>query len=146
MNMALPTQTGHPAPHRRRVGLAALLFGIVAAPLAWNAQILFNSALSGYVCYPHSAPLAAPLWVGSRPIMLAVSLGGIVVAIAAGLISRRSWRRTSDERPGSFHHLLELGEGRTRFMATVGMLTSVLFLIALAFGVSVLCLVPPCGG
>jgi len=145
-NTLAATQTGHPAPHRARVGLAVLLFGMVAAPLAWNAQVLFSSALSGFVCYPHATPLAAPWLGGSRPIMIAVSIIGIVVAIAAALISWRSWRRTKDERPGSFHHLLELGEGRTRFMATVGMLTSALFLIALAFGLSVLCLVPSCGG
>jgi hypothetical protein len=145
-NPLLPIQTGHPAPHRSRVGLAALLFGIGAAPLAWNFQVLFSSALSGFVCYPHATPLAAPLWGGSGPMMLAVSLTGIAIAIAAGLVSWRSWRHTSGERPGSFHHLLDLGEGRTRFMATVGMLTSALFLIALAFGLSALCLVPPCGG
>jgi hypothetical protein len=145
-NNTLPTQTGHPAPHRARVGLAALLFGICAAPLAWNAQILFGSALSGFVCYPHDARLATPLMGGSRSLMLAVNLSGMAIAIGAGLISWRSWRRTSDERPGSFHHLLDRGEGRTRFMATVGLLTSALFLIALAFGLAVLCLVPLCGG
>ena len=145
-NNTLPAQTGHPAPHRSRVGLAALLFGIGAAPVAWNAQILFSSALSGFVCYPHDAPLAYPLLGGTRSLMVAVNLSGIAIAIVAGLTSWRSWRLTNAERPGSFHHLLELGEGRTRFMATVGMLTSVLFLIALAFGLAVLCLVPPCGG
>jgi len=145
-NNTLPTQTGHPAPHRSRVGLTVLVFGMAAAPVAWSAQILFSAALSGFVCYPHAAPLAAPLFGGSRPLMLTVNLSGIAIAIVAGLISWRSWRRTSDERPDSFHHLLELGEGRTRFMATVGMLTSALFLIALAFGLAVLCLVPPCGG
>jgi uncharacterized membrane protein YeiB len=139
-------RTGHPAPHRARARLTALLFGICAAPAAWNAQILFSSALSGFVCYPHATPLEAPLWGGSRPLLVAVSIIGMLVAIAAGLISWRSWSRTSDERPGSFHHLLELGEGRTRFMATVGMLTSALFLIALAFELSALCLVPSCGG
>ena len=145
-NTSFPTQTGHPAPHRGRVGLAALMFGICAAPLAWDAQMIFGSALSGFVCYPHDAPLAAPLWVGSKSVTLVLSFIGMGMAIVAGLISWRSWRRTKDERPGSFHHLLEIGEGRTRFMATVGMLTSALFLIALAFGVSVLCLVPLCGG
>ena len=145
-NPLFPIQTGHPAPHRSRVGLAALLFGIAAAPLAWNAQVLFSSALSGFACYPHDAPLAAPLWNGSKPLLVVVSLSGIAIAISAGLVAWRSWRLTSKERSGSFHHLLDLGEGRTRFMATVGMLTSALFLIALVFGFSVLCLVPPCGG
>ena len=145
-NSTLLAKSGHPAPHRDRVRLAALLFGLAAAPVAWSAQILFGSALSGFVCYPHAAPLAVPLWHGSRSIILAVDLVGIVISIMAGLISWRNWRRTSLERPGSFHHLLDLGEGRTRFMATAGMLTSALFLIALAFGLAVVYLVPQCGG
>ena len=57
----------------------------------------------------------------------------------------RSWRKTFDERADSAHHLLDRGEGRTRFMAMAGMLTSALFLIALVFGTAALCLVPLCG-
>jgi hypothetical protein len=145
-NTPFPSPTGHPAPHRSRVRLLALLFGLAAAPLAWNLQVLISSALSGFVCYPHAAPLAAPLFPGSRPIIFAVDLAGILIALIAGFVSWQSWRATSAERPGSFHHLLELGEGRTRFMASAGMLTSLLFLIALSFGLAVSFLVPSCGG
>jgi hypothetical protein len=136
-----PINVSHPAPHRGRVGLAALLFGIAAAPAAWNAQLLFSVALSGHACYPRNKLLAAPLWSGLWSILLAIS----VLAIVGGLVAWRSWRRTRKERPGSAHHLLESGDGRTRFMAMCGILTSVLFLVALVFGTAALFLVPLCG-
>lgn len=136
---------GHPAPHRRRVGLTALLFGIAAAPAAWNAQLLFSVALSGHACFPHANPLPVPMWPGLLPTLVAISVAAIVMAIIGGLVALRSWRKTFDERADSGHHLLDRGEGRTRFMAMAGMLTSALFLIALVFGVIALYLVPLCG-
>jgi hypothetical protein len=138
-------QISHPAPHRDHIGLATLLFGIAAAPAAWNAQLLFSVALSGHDCYPHAIPLAAPLWNGLRPVLFAISVAAIVLAIIGGLVALRSWRKTFDERTDSAHHLLDRGEGRTRFMAMAGMLTSALFLIALVFGTAALYLVPLCG-
>lgn len=136
---------GHPAPQRGNIGLATLLFGIAAAPAAWNAQLLFSVALSGHDCYPHATPVALPLWDGLRPVLFAISVAAIVLAIIGGVVALRSWRKTFDEREDSGHHLLDRGEGRTRFMAMAGMLTSALFLIALVFGTIALCLVPLCG-
>jgi len=144
-NVPLAVPISHPAPQRDRVGLAALLFGLVAAPLAWDAQLILSASLSGSGCYPHASPLAAPSWAGLPPVLLAISLIAASIAIVGGAVSWRSWRRTSQERAGSAHHLLDLGEGRTRFLAMCGLLTSALFLIAVAFGATVLCLVPLCG-
>jgi hypothetical protein len=141
----MPVPIGHPAPMRDRVGLALLLFGIVAAPLAWDAQLLVSVSLSGFACYPHASPLATPFWAGLPRVLFAISLASVAVAILGGAVSWRSWRRTCQERDGSAHHLLNLGEGRTRFLAMCGLLTSALFLIALAFGTIVLLLVPLCG-
>lgn len=140
-----PINVSHPAQHRGRIGLAALLFGIAAAPVAWDTQLLFSVALSGHACYPRNKLLAAPLWSGLWSILLAISLAGIVLAIVGGLVAWRSWRHTREESPGSAHHLLESGDGRTRFMAMCGMLTSALFLVALVFGTAALFLVPLCG-
>jgi hypothetical protein len=140
-----PISTTHPAPHRHRVGIAALLFGIAAAPMVWSTQMLSSSSLAGYVCYPHAAPLSIPLWGGWRPVLFAIAGVSIAVAVFGGLVSLRNWRRTFQERPGSAHHLLDLGEGRTRFMAMGGMLISGLFVYAILFGLTALWLVPPCG-
>jgi len=43
------------------------------------------------------------------------------------------------------HHLLENGDGRTRFMAMCGMLISARSLVALLFGSRVVFMVQPCG-
>lgn len=143
---AVPSiEMNHPAPQRHRAGLAALLFGICAAPVAWNVQLLLSTALSGHDCYPREHLLAAPLWNGLSPVLLAISVAGIAMAIAGGVVSWRSWRRTYDESPGSVHHLVDRGEGRTRFMAMCGILTSALFLVALVFGTIAFYLVPLCG-
>lgn len=140
-----PVNIRHPAPQRNRVRLAGLLFGIAAAPVAWNLQLISSVALSGHACYPRTRLLAAPIWSGVWSILLAISVIGIVTALAGGLVAWRSWRQTSGESPGSAHDLLDRGEGRTRFMAMSGMLTSALFLIALLFGTAALFVVPLCG-
>lgn len=136
------TNIAHPAPHRQRVGMLALGFGIVGAPLAWNIELLAGTALSGHQCFPRYMPLAVPLWTGTWGFLLAMSVVAIVIAIAAGLVAWRSWRRTRDEKPGSVHG----GEGRTRFMAMCGLLCSGLFMVALVFTLAAILLVPLCSG
>jgi hypothetical protein len=139
------TGTGHPAPHRDRVALRALWFGIAAAPLAWTLQLTLSSSFAGYVCYPEAAPRAFPLWSGISLLLRVISAAAFVIALAGALVSWNSWRQTRAERPGSVHHLMETGDGRTRFMALCGLLISAVFLIALAFGTTALGVVPLCG-
>lgn len=134
----------HPAPHRYRVGLTALFFGLAAAPVAWNAQLLFSVALSAHACYPRDVPLLLPIWSKLWGILLVIGGIGIVLAIAGGLVSWRNWRRTFEEAAGSAHHLLDVGEGRTRFLAMFGMLTSFLFTLALLFATAGVFVVPLC--
>ena len=134
----------HPAPHRYCVGLTALFFGLVAAPVAWNAQLLFSVALSAHACYPRDVPLTLPIWSNLWGILLAIGVAGIVLAILGGLVSFRNWRLTFDEAPGSAHHLLDVGEGRTRFIAMFGILASVLFALGLLFATAAVFLVPIC--
>jgi hypothetical protein len=134
----------HSAPHRYRVGLTALFFGLVAAPVAWNAQLLFSVALSAHACYPRDVPLTLPIWSSLWRILLAIGLVGIVLAIAGGLVSWRNWRVTFEEAAGSAHHLLNSGEGRTRFLAMFGILTSFLFALGVLFATAAVFLVPLC--
>lgn len=144
-NILPPLRINHPAPHRGRVGLAALLFGIAAAPVGWNVQLLLSVALSGRACYPNDKPLGVPLYGDLSPILLAISVFGIILALAGGWVAWRSWRQTRNERAGSVHHLLDGGDGRTRFMAMCGLITSTLFLVALIFGAAAFYMVPLCG-
>ena len=136
------TDIAHPVPHRHRVGLLALGFALLGAPLAWNIALLAGSAVSGYQCFPRHEPLALPLWAGTRDTLLAMCVVALALGVAAALVAWRNWRRTRDEKPGTAH----AGEGRTRFMALCGLLCSGLFLIALLFTLAAVVLVPLCNG
>lgn len=134
----------HPSPHRNRVGLIALFFGLSAAAFAWDAQLVISSALVGHACYPRDMPLSAPLWTGVWGWLLAISCASIALTIAGGLMSWRNLRRTKHEAEGSVHHLLAIGEGRTRFMAMFGILASFLFGVGIIFATAAMMVVPLC--
>lgn len=154
----LPPQgerTGHPAPARGTVPLWALWFGFLAGPAAWSVQTLVDLSVSAHGCYPQLYPLRAPTIVGLRVITLAVSVVAVAVAVVALVIAWRSWRRTRGEHQensgrGSQHEegtaALETGEGRTRFMALAGVLTSLTFVVVTAVHLVTIILVPPCLG
>jgi hypothetical protein len=88
--------------------------------------------------------LTLPIWSSLWRILLAIGLVGIVLAIAGGLVSWRNWRVTFEEAAGSAHHLLNSGEGRTRFLAMFGILTSFLFALGVLFATAAVFLVPLC--
>jgi hypothetical protein len=135
----------HPSPARARVSLWSSWFALLAAPHAWSLQLLVNSALTGYACYPHDAPLDAPMWDGVRPILYLVEAAAVALCLAGGWIAWRNWRRTRDEKPGSGKRLVERGDGRTRFMAMAAMMISALFLVAIVFSSVHLFVLPGCG-
>ena len=145
---------GHPAPSRGHTSLGALWFGLFAAPAAWSVQTLVNLPLASHGCFPRLFPLATPA-LGVRGIAFAVSLGALVVCLAALVTSWRSWRGTSEEDQrqsgaaegkGQAQALLETGEGRTRFMAFAGVLTSLTFLVVSAVHAAAVFMVWPCWG
>jgi len=145
MNRESVRNQPHPSPHRERVGLWSSWFALLAAPHAWALQLLINSALTGYACYPQDVPLDAPIWTGVRTTMAIVEAAAIVLSLAGAWIAWRNWRRTREEKPGSGQRLMEAGDGRTRFMAMSGMMVSVLFGVAIAFSWIQSALLPGCG-
>jgi len=141
-----PAQGFHPSPHRDRVSPWAMWFCILGAPTAWSIQQLVNSPLFAHGCYPKDVPIAEPIWSNAFGVALWVELVALAVCIAAGLTAWRNWRRTRGEKEGSGHHLVESGDGRSRFMAMVGMICSGLFLLSTVFATALLFMVQPCNG
>ena len=147
--------SAHPAPARNDVSAGLLWFGLVAAPAAWTVQTLVDLALTSHGCYPRLFPLATPMLAGLRGILVTVSLAALIVCIVAALAATRTWSMTRHEhqsssgagdKHGPSAALLETGEGRTRFLALSGLMTSIVFTIAvLAHTVSIF-IVGPCGG
>jgi len=150
----VPHSDAHPAPSRSHVRRAALWFGLLGGPLAWSVQTLVNLPVTSHGCFPRLIPLGTPITGGMRGIAFVVSVAALITVVAAAAIAWGSWLRTRDERQGdtggAAHHgaeqaLLETGEGRTRFMALAGVLTSLLFLVASLVHAAAIFLVAPCG-
>ena len=80
-----------------------------------------------------------------RPTLIAFDDGTIALALICALLAYRNWRLSCDEFDGSAGELVELGEGRTRFLALWGLLVSILICVAAAFDLSFLLVVPLCG-
>lgn len=132
-----------PPPAQNPPSLWALAFAWLGAPAAWAAQLLLGYGLAAHACFPKAVPLAAPpdpLW----PWLAAISVLCIGLGLAACALAFRNWQVARQEGPGTHHRLLDVGEGRTRFLAMWGLLTSLMFLTALVFGSINLLWVPLC--
>ena len=146
----------HPAPERHRVAPFTLWFGLLGAPAAWAIQTLVNLPISAHACFPRIFPLAVPAAGALRGILFVVCIAAIIVGVAALWAAVRGWQRTREEHQsgsgkGGQHDrgtaLAETGEGRTRFMAAAGVLTSLTFLLVSVAQTAVVFLVAPaCGG
>jgi uncharacterized membrane protein YeiB len=135
----------HPAPLRHRVSVWLLWFGLFGAPLAWSIQILVGYPFDAHGCFPKMRPLAAPSFAWLWGFQLVVGIVCFAISVAAGVVAWRAWHSTQEERGGGHERLLEVGEGRTRFMAFSGVLVSALFALGVVLNLIPIFLVPACG-
>jgi hypothetical protein len=142
MDSAHKMEVGEPVPgaHGHPILLA---FGVIASPVAWGLALFALFAIASHNCFPGAAPRPTELWDADW--MLGVIAGGaLVICAVAGLISYWSWRMTYKENP-SASAMIQFGEGRTRFVAIWGALTSLLFGILMVVSLIPLFVVPTCG-
>lgn len=139
------TAGAHPAPHRERIGLAALVWPVLAPPLAWSLHLVVNFAFATEACYPDGAPLTAPRFDWLWSLLIAVDLAGMAISLAAAIAAYRNWSLSARERAEAGTALMEAGEGRTRFLAIWGVLIGTGFLIAIVFDFVGLWVLPICG-
>lgn len=129
------------APETHSVKFIILLFGACAAPLFWIGQILLAYSVSAYACYPGDHPVmpaTGPLFA----LMMVFDLVALAAAFLGGLVSWQSWRKVS--HGGDHRHVLHTGEGRDRFLALWGLLSSLWFFFAILFNTIASILVRPC--
>lgn len=120
----------HPAPRRDIVPTRVLWFGIFGAPAAWALQTIVDYSLVSHFCFPGAMPRQRPTFDALRTTGIAVSLIVVVVVLLAMVTAVRSWHATRHGHDAEHHELLEVGEGRARFMAFAGVLLSAVFLFA----------------
>ncbi len=139
------SRANHPAPHRERVGWWALLWALFAAPIFWAGDLMVDYGLVGHACYPGDLPLGGPTrqlhFV--MPLVLACHLAALVLIASGTLVAYRNWRVTGPPE-GHSHHLIEHGEGRTRYLGIVGMGFGAMFFLITALETISLALVPLC--
>jgi uncharacterized membrane protein YeiB len=139
------SEIARPAPQEDRIGLWPLLFGACAAPIVWLGQAMLAYGVTAYVCYPADHPLnrtPAPLFLT----LIAFDLVALAICVAGGAVSWWAWRRTRSKNEGGPRHALHTGEGRTRFMALWGIMSSLWFFAAIVFNIIASLTVPPCAG
>lgn len=134
----------HPSASRAETSLAGLLYGLIAAPCAWILAQVFCSGLASRACHPKYEPLAAPAFSGTSAAHSAALLVAGLICASGAAVAYRAWGRTRGEHRGGSQSLLQVGEGRSRFMALAGLLTSLGFLLAVLFSVPAAILVPLC--
>ncbi|QXX74102.1 hypothetical protein [Methylovirgula sp. HY1] len=142
------TESAHPSPQRRRVGLVSLAIGLTGAPAAWVTQLVVNYGLSSYACYPASVPRGhvLPGWENVRIALLIINLLALMLAVGTTFLSYRNWVATRDEHPGALDDLVAAGEGRTRFIGLAGAISGIGFALAIVFDLIAVLGVPQCSG
>ena len=137
---------GHPSPHKGRTSTIALIFGFAGGPIAWTGQLLVSYGLTSYACYPGPVPRSSipPGWNFLSPGLTVFSVITLVIALAAFAVAYRDYTRTRAEMQGEANDLLEIGHGRSRFIALCGLITAAAFAMIIVFDTLSLYLVPPC--
>jgi hypothetical protein len=136
----------HPAPERQDVSLSALFFGLFAAPIVWAGNLMVTFAINVHACFPGADPLGRAIqgfgfawWF-----ILACYLAALVLCAIAFFVSYRNWEASGSESEGHVHHLMERGEGRTRYLSLIGMSFNVLFFVAVLYGAIIMAIEPLC--
>jgi hypothetical protein len=97
-------------------GILWLWAGLLTAPLSFLLHLQVNYALATQLCQS-----------GRKLVLHVVTLAFLLIAAGGGFISWRNWAASGRKWPGEGESVAE----RSRFMAVVGFLISVLIVLAL---------------
>ncbi|MDD5411798.1 MAG: hypothetical protein PHF31_10365 [Methylobacter sp.] len=133
-----------PAPRRDRLSMIKIAVGLFGAPVAWLTQFSLSEPLAAHACYPYQSPVSAPILEGLPVILAIISFACFAVALLSGLVAWTSWRQFERKLVGKGASIIETGENRNRFLITLSVMSSFIFLVAIIFNICAVFLVPPC--
>lgn len=110
--------------------------GASAAPIFWIGQMMLGYWVSAEACYGSDHPGAALPAASLRALLIAFDGVAILAALAGGIAAYAAFRASRREATDV--------EGRTRFLAVWGLLSSLWFLAAILFNTIASLGVPPC--
>ena len=130
------------APETRSIKFLVLLFGACAAPVFWIGQVVLGYGLTAYACYPGDHPVRPAATGAIFSALMAFDAVALLATACGAWVSWQAWRYA---REGTSHRdVLHTGEGRDRFLAIWGLLSSLWFFFAILFNSIASILVPPC--
>ena len=132
------------APETRSVKFITLLLGACAAPIFWQGQLVLGYGITAYACYPGDHPVMPRLTGALVTALMIFNVVALAACAAGAFVSWRAWRTVREA--GGHRHTLHTGEGRDRFLAMWGMLSSLWFFFAILFNAIASLMVPPCLG
>ena len=118
-----------------------LLFGIFAAPLGWVVQVAASFALAATSCFSRGVAKVGGLVTGASHAAIAVIMTLTIVLALVGLLVALRESRNVHRAPMDPRYV-----ARSRSLAHVGVLSSSLFLAALAYSIVMFALSPHCPG
>lgn len=134
----------HPAPSRDRVSNLRLFAALTLAPGGWITQLLASYFFSANACaaraHGMSPDLVPALWL----LLLVINALCLVMGTFGMTFALQSWTRTRAEKKGDAHHLIDVGEGRTRFTALSAVIVSGIFLFAICCEFAALLIIQRC--
>jgi predicted neutral ceramidase superfamily lipid hydrolase len=100
-----------------------VLYGILAAPLAWSAQLVFGYGIGEARCSPFGEQFTFDAELGELVLLAVVAAVAVSALVVSGLVALAGRRdRVVDDR------------GRVAFMATGGVLVSSIFIVLILLG------------
>ena len=104
---------------------ALLWFGTLGGPAAWTVQLIVNYSLEEwFACAPATTVRGEVLGITVPTTALVVTAATTLIAVAAGLVSLRCYRKITDDPADEV-------VSRARWMALAGIMNSVLYLIVI---------------
>ncbi|TFI57530.1 hypothetical protein E2493_14250 [Sphingomonas parva] len=138
------TAVSHPSPQRERVSSPRLLLALILAPTAWLGQLIASYSLSSVACDPSGSSVDMEVVPGLWTLLLLINLASLAAGTVGIWLAWAAWRRSRREKAGGRHTLLDVGEGRTRFMAVSALIVSGIFLVAIAAEAAALLILQRC--
>lgn len=139
-----PATDDHPSPHRGAVKAWLLIAGLAAGPFGWIVQLLVGYALSGQLCMLGRGAPGATSAQGNSTLLIGLNLVCLAIAVGGLFVSWLCWRKVQGEKPGGADATLSIGEGRSRFLATAGMMAAGAFAVAILFNTVEPLMIPAC--
>jgi hypothetical protein len=136
------TDFNPPIQDGTRESLPRLWTALFGAPLIWVLQMWLSESLAAYACYPHQAPLTVPVWSSLVQILAVISILCLAGGLLSGFIAWADWQRV--KAGGDDKGIADAVRGRRRFLARLGLFSSLLFIAAIIFTGCAVIFVSPC--